>query len=143
MYGVDATGMHQDRLMTVSSLKTVVSQVKHVKKGETIGYARRGLAENDMKIATIAIGYADGFDRKFSNGVGKVLINGQLAPVIGNVCMDMTMIDVTDIVCNASDVVTVYGEKPTIFDMAESIDTIPYEILTNVSTRVKRVFYSE
>jgi alanine racemase len=72
-----------------------------------------------------------------------VLINGQLAPVIGNVCMDMTMVDVTDIICNAGDVVTVYGEKPTIFDMAESIDTIPYEILTNVSTRVKRVFYSE
>jgi alanine racemase len=143
MYGVDATSMHQDRLMTVSSLKTVVSQVKHVKKRESIGYARRGLAENDMKIATIAIGYADGFDRKFSNGVGKVLINGQLAPVIGNVCMDMTMVDVTDIICNAGDVVTVYGEKPTIFDMAESIDTIPYEILTNVSTRVKRVFYSE
>jgi len=143
MYGVDATSMHQDRLMTVSSLKTVVSQVKHVKKGETIGYARRGLAENDMKIATIAIGYADGFDRKFSNGVGKVLINGQLAPVIGNVCMDMTMVDVTNINCAAGDVVTVYGEKPTIFDMAESIDTIPYEILTNVSTRVKRVFYSE
>lgn len=143
MYGVDATQMHQDKLMTVTSLKTIISQVKNVKQGETIGYARKGLAEKDLKIATMAIGYADGFDRKFSNGVGKVLINGHYAPVIGNVCMDMTMVDVTDITCEEGDIVTIYGEKPTIFEMAKSIETIPYEILTNVSTRVKRVFYSE
>ena len=143
IYGVDATEMHQERLQTVSTLKTVISQVKTVKKGETIGYARRGVAENDMQIAVIAIGYADGYDRKFSNGNGRVLINGHAAPTIGNVCMDMTMVDVSGIACKAGDQVVVFGKEPSIFELAKQIDTIPYEILTNVSTRVKRVFYSE
>lgn len=143
LYGVDATDTHQDRLMTVSSLKTVISQIKKVKKGETIGYARKGVAEEDMMIAVIAIGYADGFDRKLGNGNGQVLLHGKFASTIGNVCMDMTMVDVTHIDCKAGDQVTIFGEKPTIFQMAEKIDTIPYEILTNVSTRVKRIFYSE
>ncbi len=143
MYGIDPTEMHQDKLQTVSSLKTVILQVKQVKKGDTIGYARRGVAEEDMKIATIAIGYADGFDRKLSNGIGKVLINECLAPTIGNVCMDMTMVNVTNIPCKAGDIATIYGDKPSIFEIAQEMHTIPYEVLTNVSTRVKRVFYTE
>jgi alanine racemase len=143
LYGVDATETHQEKLMTVSSLKTVISQIKQVRKGETIGYSRQGVAQQDMVIAIIAVGYADGYDRKLSNGLGKVLINGKFAATIGNVCMDMTMVDITNIDCKTGDQVTVFGEKPSIFQMAQSIGTIPYEILTNVSTRVKRVFYSE
>ncbi|MBK6265896.1 bifunctional UDP-N-acetylmuramoyl-tripeptide:D-alanyl-D-alanine ligase/alanine racemase [Marivirga sp. S37H4] len=143
LHGVDATQLHQDRLLSVSVLKTVISQVKNVKQGETIGYSRKGVAEKNIKIATIAIGYADGFDRKFSNGVGKVSIKGQLAAVIGNVSMDMCMVDITDIDCKAGDEVIIFGKSPTLLELAKSIDTIPYEILTNVSDRVKRVFYSE
>ncbi|WP_375579816.1 bifunctional UDP-N-acetylmuramoyl-tripeptide:D-alanyl-D-alanine ligase/alanine racemase [Marivirga tractuosa] len=143
LYGVDPTGLHAGQLKSVSILKTVISQVKHIKKGETIGYARKGFANEDIKTATISIGYADGFNRKFSQGVGKVKINGKLAPVIGNVCMDMTMVDVSDIDCNAGDEVIVFGDDPNISDMARAIETIPYEILTNISERVKRVFYAE
>ncbi len=143
LYGVDPTGLHSGQLQSVSLLKTVVSQVKHITKGSTIGYARKGRAIEDMKTATISIGYADGFNRKFSQGVGQVMINGKLAPVIGNVCMDMTMVDVTNIDCMAGDEVIVFGEKPNISEMAKAIDTIPYEILTNISERVKRVFYTE
>jgi len=95
------------------------------------------------KIATIAIGYADGFSRAFGNGKIKVLVNGKLVPVIGNVCMDMTMIDITEVDAEEGDEVIIFGEKPRIEDLAKAIDTIPYEILTNVSQRVKRVFYTE
>lgn len=143
LYGVDPTGIHSNQLQSVSTLKTVISQVKNIKKGETIGYSRKGVAIEDMKTATISIGYADGFNRKFSQGIGKVMINGTLAPVIGNVCMDMTMVDVTHIDCKAGDEVVIFGDYPNISEMASAIDTIPYEILTNISERVKRVFYTE
>lgn len=143
LYGIDTTGLHSQELQTVSTLKTVISQVKHIKKGDTIGYARKGLAIEDMKIATISIGYADGFDREFSQGKGYVLINGEKAYVIGNVCMDMTMVDVSSIDCKAGDEVIVFGSKPDIMEMATAINTIPYEILTNISERVRRVFYKE
>tara|TARA_R110002012_G_scaffold114079_2_gene260412 strand:+ start:15689 stop:18154 length:2466 start_codon:yes stop_codon:yes gene_type:complete len=143
LYGIDPTGLHSSQLKSVSILKTVISQVKRIRKGETIGYSRKGVAHEEMKIATISIGYADGFNRKFSQGVGQVMINGKLAPVIGNVCMDMTMVDVTNSECRAGDEVIVFGENPDISEMAEAIGTIPYEILTNISERVKRVFYTE
>ncbi|WMN12328.1 bifunctional UDP-N-acetylmuramoyl-tripeptide:D-alanyl-D-alanine ligase/alanine racemase [Marivirga salinae] len=143
LYGVDPTGLYSEQLQSVSKLKTVISQVKHIRKGETIGYARKGVANEDMKTATISIGYADGFNRKFSQGIGKVVINGKAAPVIGNVCMDMTIVEVTHIDCKAGDEVIVFGDDPNISDMAKAIDTIPYEILTNISERVKRVFYTE
>ncbi len=143
LYGVDSTQLHQDRLVAVSELKTVISQIKYVKQGATIGYSRKGVAHDPMKIATIAIGYADGYDRKFSNGIGKVSINGQLAPVVGNICMDMCMVDVSQIECKAGDEVIVFGKTPNLLDLANEIGTIPYEILTNVSERVKRIFYSE
>jgi len=143
LYGVDPSGINSGQLQSVSTLKTVISQVKHIRKGETIGYARKGVAIEDMKTATISIGYADGFNRRFSQGIGKVMINGSLAPVIGNVCMDMTMVDVTNIDCKAGDEVIIFGDYPNISEMAKAIDTIPYEILTNISERVKRVFYTE
>jgi Alr-MurF fusion protein len=143
LYGIETADIEQKSLQTVGTLKTVISQIKHLKKGETIGYSRKGILEKDAIIATIAIGYADGYDRGFSKGIGKVLVNGTLCSVIGNVCMDMTMIDVTEATCNEGDEVILFGKDLSIRDLATSIGTIPYEILTGVSERVKRIFYKE
>lgn len=143
LYGVDPTDEKFDQLRPVATLKTIISQIKLVQPGESIGYSRKGRAETLTRIATIAIGYADGFNRSFSNGAGKVLVNGKLAPVIGNVCMDMTMIDITDISAKEGDEVIIFGKELPIQKVAASINTIPYEILTNTSERVKRVFYAE
>ncbi len=142
LYGAEVNGMEQRALQPISTLKTTVSQVKQVPSGETIGYSRSGIAHRDTQLATIAIGYADGFDRRFSNGVGKVLIGGRLAPVVGRVCMDMTMVDVTGLEVQEGDEAIVFGPERPITQLATDIGTIPYEILTNVSERVKRVFYS-
>jgi Alr-MurF fusion protein len=141
LYGVAAQTDDQVFLQTVGTLKTVISQIKNVKSGESIGYGRKGFALRDTKVATIAIGYADGFDRGFSNGVGEVLVNGTPCPVIGNVCMDMTMVDITNAQAEEGDEVVVFGNYPTISELAKKINTIPYEILTGVGERVKRVFY--
>ena len=121
----------------------IISQIRHVPKGDTIGYGRKGKAENPLTVATIALGYADGFSRAFSQGVGKVLVNGMRAPVIGNVCMDMTMVDITGISAKEGDEVMVFGKALPIEELANSVNTIPYEILTNASERVKRVFVAE
>jgi len=106
-----------------------------------IGYNRKGLVTNDMKIATIPVGYADGLSRKLGDGNWNMLVNGIKAPIIGNVCMDMVMIDVTDINCKEGDEAFVFSDENPITDMAKCIGTIPYEILTSYSPRVKRVFY--
>lgn len=143
LYGVEVTNTEQKELQTVGTLKTVISQIKYLKAGESVGYSRKGVLEKDSKIATIAIGYADGFDRGFSKGVGKVLVNGVACPVVGNVCMDMTMIDVSEANCKEGDEVIIFGKDLSIKDLAVSIGTISYEILTGVSERVKRVFYKE
>lgn len=142
LYGVEATHQEQAQLETVGTLKTTISQIKRVKAGDTIGYSRKGKVSRDSRIATIAIGYADGFDRRLSNGVGKVWINGKLAPLIGNVCMDMSMVDITGIEAEEGDEVIIFGRQHPIGEMARQIGTIPYEILTGVSERVKRVFYT-
>lgn len=142
LYGVNPTGVNID-FRPVATLKTIISQIKHVSAGETIGYGRRGQVPTDLTVATIAIGYADGFSRAFSRGRGKVLVNGQLAPVIGNVCMDMAMIDITGINAAEGDEVVIFGRDLPIQNVAEWIETIPYEILTNTSERVKRVFTAE
>lgn len=140
LYGVEPAGLMQGQLSTISTLKTVISQIREVPAGTTIGYGRKGKAMGERKIATIAIGYADGYSRFFSNGKGIVNINGKRAPVIGNVCMDMTMIDITGIEANEGDDVVIFGEDPGITEIAERIGTIPYEIFTHVSDRVKRVY---
>ncbi|GGK75119.1 bifunctional UDP-N-acetylmuramoyl-tripeptide:D-alanyl-D-alanine ligase/alanine racemase [Rufibacter glacialis] len=142
LYGVESAGQEQSSLQTVGQLKTTVSQVKSIKAGETVGYSRRGVASSDKQTATIAIGYADGYDRRFGNGVGEVLINGQRAPLIGSVCMDMCMVDVTGLDVRAGDEVLVFGEGLPLTELAARIGTIPYELLTNVGTRVKRVFFN-
>lgn len=142
LYGVAATPEDQVNLMTVGTLKTVVSQIKHIKQADTVGYSRRGVLERDTVTATIAIGYADGYDRGLGRGVGEVLIGGKRCKTVGNVCMDMTMIDITDVPnAKEGDDVIVFGEGLTIAELASRIGTIPYEIITGVSERVKRIYY--
>jgi Alr-MurF fusion protein len=143
LYGIGANETEQAQLQNVSTLKTCISQVKNIPANETIGYSRKGIASRDIQIATVPIGYADGLSRKLSNGKGRMIVKGKAAPIIGNVCMDMCMIDITDINANESDEVIVFGEVYPITEVAKDVDTIPYEILTNVSRRVKRVYYQE
>ncbi|QJX47117.1 bifunctional UDP-N-acetylmuramoyl-tripeptide:D-alanyl-D-alanine ligase/alanine racemase [Hymenobacter taeanensis] len=145
LYGVEATGQEQEALRPVSTLRTTISQVKTLPANHTVGYGRRGQAvDHDRRIATLAIGYADGYDRRFGNGAGEVLIRGQRAPIIGNVCMDMCMVDVTHIPdLRAGDTAIIFGEGLTLPELAQRVGTIPYELLTNVSERVKRVFITE
>lgn len=143
LYGVDPAAMVQAKLRPVAYFKTVVSQVKTIAAGESVGYGRRALEEKPRRIAVIAAGYADGLRRELGNAVWKVRIGKHLVPIIGNVCMDMAMVDVSDIPCNAGDEVVLFGEEPTVEEMARACDTIPYEILTAVSQRVKRVFIAE
>jgi alanine racemase len=144
LYGVDPTSDKMGgHLIPVATLKTVISQIKTITPGETIGYGRKGRAEKAMTLATIAIGYADGFSRAFSRGIGEVVINSKRARVVGNVCMDMTMIDVTGIDAKEGDQVVVFGKSLPIQEIAHKINTIPYEILTSTSERVKRIFVSE
>ena len=130
-------------LQPISTLKTSISQIKILAKGRTIGYGRKGVMLEDGQIATIPIGYADGYDRRFGNGVGYVLIKGKKAPVIGNVCMDMCMVDVTGMDVRVGDEAIIYGKGISVKELAGKIGTIPYELLTNISDRVKRVYYSD
>ncbi len=141
LYGISA--VDKNKVLPISRLKSHIIQIKNVTAGETIGYGRKGMINRDTKIAVIPIGYADGLNRKLSNGVGKILINEQFAPVIGNICMDMCMVDITGIDASIGDEAIIFGHKYTISDMAGNLDTIPYEILTGISERVKRVYYQE
>jgi alanine racemase len=145
LYGVEAGDESSHNLLPVSTLRTTISQVKDLPANTTVGYGRRGApTPHARRLATLAIGYADGYDRRFSNGAGVVLLHGHRAPVVGSVCMDMLMVDVTDIPeAQPGDVAVLFGEGLTINELAGRIGTIPYELLTNVSERVKRVFVSE
>lgn len=143
LYGIDPTNEKFTQLQQVATLKTMISQIKKINKGESVGYGRKGVAKNDLTLATIAIGYADGFSRSFSQSKGCVLVSSLRAPVIGNVCMDMTMIDITGISAREGDEVIIFGDGLPIQEVAKRIDTIPYEILTSTSSRVKRIFVSE
>lgn len=138
LYGISTT--NQSKLMNISTLKTKISQIKTIKANETIGYSRKGKALQDTEIAILPVGYADGLNRKLSNGNGKVFINGKSAPYIGNICMDMSMVDLAGIEANEGDEVIIFGEQNPISKLAEQIDTIPYEIFTGISRRVKRVY---
>jgi len=144
MYGVDAAKTKSLELQPVATLKSTIAQLKHLKKGESVSYNRKGVVKQDSVIATIRIGYADGYSRMLGNGVGKMLINHQLVPVIGSVCMDMTMVDVTGIPdVHEGDEVIIFGSQLSIQQIAEWANTIPYEIMTGVSQRVKRVYFEE
>ncbi|TWR26015.1 bifunctional UDP-N-acetylmuramoyl-tripeptide:D-alanyl-D-alanine ligase/alanine racemase [Mucilaginibacter achroorhodeus] len=144
LYGVDAAVPRESTaLQPIATLKTTVSQVKKVLANETISYMRSGSLNADGKIATVRIGYADGYLRAFGNGVGKMLINGTLVPTVGNITMDMCMLDVSNVEVKEGDEVIVFNEHQRIEELAAQIGTIPYEILTNISQRVKRVYFYE
>jgi alanine racemase len=141
LYG--ASTLHSDHLKNVATLKSTISQIKTVFPGESVGYGRSFTAEKLTRIAVIPIGYADGYSRRLGNGVGKVLINGHSAPVTGTVCMDMCMVDVTDVDCQEDDPVILFGENQPVSQVAAWMGTIPYEVLTTVGQRVKRVYFEE
>lgn len=143
LYGVSNDAEEQKQLENVGTLKSVISQIRTISEGESVGYGRRFVAERTTKIATIPIGYADGISRHWGNGVGFVMVNNQKATIVGSVCMDMLMVDVTEIPCKEGDQVIIFGKNPTVNDLAKALHTIPYEILTSISQRVKRVFYRE
>jgi alanine racemase len=144
LYGIDsAVPASGGQLQPIASLKTSISQVKKVSARETISYSRSGSLAKDGKIATVRIGYADGYLRAFGNGVGKMLVKGVLAPTVGNITMDMCMLDVSNIDAREGDDVIVFNEDQRIEELAAQIGTIPYEILTNISQRVKRVYFYE
>ena len=143
LYGISNDEKEQKYLENVSTLKSVISQIRTISKGESVGYSRRFIAEKTTKIATIPIGYADGISRSWGNQEGYVFINNQKASILGSICMDMLMVDCTEIDCTEGDSVIIFGENPTVKEIAEKTYTIPYEILTSISQRVKRVFYRE
>ena len=141
LYGVDP---RDNRILhTVSTLKTTILQLRHVPKGETVGYSRKGNIERNSVIAAIPIGYADGLNRHLGNRHGYCLVNGQKAEYVGNICMDVAMIDVTDIPCKEGDQVEIFGEHLPVTQLSDELDTIPYEVLTGVSNRVKRVYFQD
>ena len=141
LYGVSASG--QKGLRNISTLKTTILQIQNVPAGDSIGYSRMSYVKRDSRIAIIPIGYADGLDRHFSNGGGEVVINGHRCPIIGNICMDACMIDVTDTDAHEGDSVIIFGEELPVSELSDKLKTIPYEILTSISPRVKRVYYRE
>lgn len=144
LYGTDSNTVVQQQLKNVATLKTTIAQIKKVAAGQTVGYSRKGILTKDALIATVRIGYADGYPRTLSNGLGTMLVKGQLAKVVGNVCMDMTMLDVSAISgVQEADEVIVFGPGQPVSVVAEQAGTISYEILTGISQRVQRVYYEE
>jgi alanine racemase len=143
LYGVSNDPKEQRFLENVGTLKSIISQLRVINEGESVGYGRRFIAQKKSMIATIPIGYADGISRHWGNGVGFVTINGQKATIVGSICMDMLMADVSEIDCHEGDEVILFGENPTVSFIAEKLGTISYEILTSISQRVKRIFYRE
>lgn len=144
LYGANTLPPEMEKpLAVVSTLRTVIIAIREWEAGETIGYGRRGVLSRRSRIATIPIGYADGMNRHFGRGAIRVMINGKPAPTIGNICMDACMIDVTDVPCEVGDYVEIFGPNAPLQRLADTLDTIPYEILTSVSPRVKRVYYRE
>ena len=147
LYGVDPyvspLTPHPSPLKCVSTLKTTILQMRHVPAGETVGYSRKGKIERDSVIAAIPIGYADGLNRHLGNRHGYCLVNGQKAEYVGNICMDVAMIDVTDIPCAEGDQVEIFGEHLPVTVLSDTLDTISYEVLTGVSNRVKRVYFQD
>jgi alanine racemase len=140
LYGVSATGLP---LQNISTFKSVISQVKKLAPGETVGYSRKGKVTGETEIAVVPVGYADGLDRKLGNGIGEAFVKDKRVPLIGNVCMDMLMLDVTGLNVQPGDEVEFFGPHISIAEVAQKAGTIPYEILTGISQRVKRVYLQE
>jgi len=144
LYGIDTAQKIQKKLQPASTLKTTIAQIKEIPANATVGYSRNGRVTRNSKIATVSIGYADGYSRDFGNGNGFMLVNGKKAPVIGSVCMDMCMLDITDIKnISVGDEVVVFGAGLPLVELADWAKTIPYEIMTSISQRVNRVYVNE
>jgi Alr-MurF fusion protein len=144
LYGVDSAATNTLNLQTVATLKSTVAQIKKLKAGDSVSYNRKSIVHQDTIIATIRIGYADGYPRRLGNGVGHIIINNQQAPIIGTVCMDMFMVDITHIKnVKEGDDVIVFGKALPVAQLATWAGTIPYEIMTGISQRVKRVYFEE
>ncbi len=135
------TALPQVKLENVGTLRSVILQIKELEEGESVGYSRRTYLKRKSKIGVVAIGYGDGYNRKLSNGVGELWINGQYVPVVGNISMDTLMVDLTGVEAKEGDDIEVFGEHITVESIAEKLDTIAYEVLTSISQRVKRVYY--
>lgn len=143
LYGVGNDAEERKALENVGTLKTVILQIKDIEPGESVGYSRKFMANKNVRIATLPVGYADGIPRSWGNEKGYVMIKGQKAVITGTISMDMMMVNVTGIDCKEGDRAIIFGNVPTVVEMAEALGTIPYEILTSISQRVKRVFYKE
>ena len=141
LYGINPR--NNEVINNVATLKTTILQIRNVPAGDTVGYSRKGKIDHDCRIAAIPIGYADGLNRKLGNGNCYCMVHGQKAPYVGNICMDVCMIDVTGIECSEGDYVTIFGDELPVTVLSDAIGTIPYEILTSVSTRVQRVYTQE
>lgn len=142
LYGVNPYG-NEDQLKNVSTLKTTILQIRNVPAGDSVGYSRRTVLGRDSVIGAIPIGYADGLNRHLGNRNGYCIVNGKKAPYVGNICMDVAMIDLTDIPCSEGDSVEIFGPDLTVSELAKKLDTIPYEILTAVSNRVKKIYFQD
>jgi len=143
MYGITSHPQLHKRLKPVLSWNSSISQIKSIRKGESVGYSRTFIADKETRIATIPVGYADGFRRSLSNGKGVVIINGKKCPTVGRVCMDMIMVNITGVDCREGDRVEIIGKTQTIDQLAKAMDTIPYEVMTSISKRVHRVYLEE
>lgn len=143
LYGIDNISAESSKPHQVATLKTTVSQIKHLKKNDTVGYGRAGVMPYDGEIATVKIGYADGYSRALGKGVGSMFINGKEVFTIGSICMDMCMLDVTGKNIKEGDEVIVFGSQASLYKMSEQLNTIPYEIIAGISQRVKRIYYYE
>jgi alanine racemase len=141
LWGVNC--VNEQKLRNVCSLSTRIMQLKTVKAGDTVGYNRRGKITHETEIALLPLGYADGIDRRLGNGVGSVFYNGTRVPIVGNICMDLLMIDVTGLNAEVGDEVVVFNDEQRLSDMASLLGTIPYEVLTSISPRVRRVYFRE
>ena len=141
LYGISA--VDQSQVKNVSTLKTNILQIKEIDMNESVGYSRRFMATRKTKIGILPIGYADGLHRILGNGVGKLMVNGYFVPIIGSICMDMCMVDLTGVVANEGDEVTIFGERYPVTELAKQMKTIPYEVFTSISPRVKRIYYQE
>ena len=141
LYGFGNSKKEDINLKPIATLKSIISQIHQIEKGETVGYNRAFKSESFLKTATIPIGHADGISRSYGNGIGWVTIKGKKATIVGNVCMDMIMVNITEIDCQEGDEVIIFGTSPSATEITASIQSISYELLTSVSQRIKRVFH--
>jgi alanine racemase len=143
LYGIGCNEQEQQQLQHVGTLKSIITQIRNVPAKESVGYGRSWMVKKPSRIATVPVGYADGLDRRLGNGRGKVRISGTLVPIIGNICMDMFMADITGLTAEEGDEVLIFSEEYTVLQLAADLDTIPYEVLTSISARVRRVYFYE